>query len=492
MDLYELTAHEASERLQQGEISSLELTRALLDRTERMDGRIHAYLTITREQALEAAALADQELAAARKDGRPAPPLLGVPMSIKDVISTRGVRTTAGSQILDNFIPVYDATVIQKLRTAGAVLFGKTNPDEFAMGSSTENSGFGVTSNPWDVTRVPGGSSGGSAAAIAADEAIFALGTDTGGSTRQPASLCGIVGLRPSYGRVSRWGVIAFASSLDQVGPMTKDVRDAALVLQTIAGLDPHDSTTVERSVPDYLAALAAPDLKGVRIGVPREYFVRGMTPGTEAAVRTAIRQLESLGATIGEVSLPHTDYALPTYYILAPAEASANLARYDGVKYGPRADVPGDVWDVIRATRGRGFGDEVKRRIMLGTYALSAGYYDAYYLKAQKVRTLIKADFDRAFDQFDVLAAGCSPAPAFKIGERIGDPLQMYLSDILTLAQPLAGVPAISIPCGLDEGLPVGLQVMSRAFEEDKMFRVAYAYEQATDWHRRKPRMEG
>jgi aspartyl-tRNA(Asn)/glutamyl-tRNA(Gln) amidotransferase subunit A len=343
--------------------------------------------------------------------------------------------------------------------------------------------------------RVPGGSSGGSAAALAADEAIFALGTDTGGSVRQPASLTNTVGLRPSYGRVSRWGVIAFASSLDQVGPMTKDVRDAALVLNIIAGRDERDSTTVDALVPDYLKALGqvgqAQDLplRGIRVGVPREYFVEGMSRGVEAAIRAAIKHLESLGASVDEVSLPHTQYALPTYYILAPAEASSNLARYDGVKYGFRADAAGgDVWDVIRATRGNGFGAEVKRRIMLGTYALSAGYYDAYYLKAQKVRTLIKRDFDEAFDKFDVLVAGASPTTAFKIGEKTDDPLQMYLADVFTLAQPLAGIPAISIPCGFEDGLPIGLQVMAHAFDEEKMLRVAYAYEQTTEWHKRKP----
>jgi aspartyl-tRNA(Asn)/glutamyl-tRNA(Gln) amidotransferase subunit A len=505
MRLCELTAWEAGERLREGDISSVELTRAVLDRIEQTDEKLHAYLTLTREQALEAAQAADKELASARtnltglQDLSGLRPLLGVPMSVKDVISTRGVRTTAGSRILDNFVPVFDATVVQKLNAAGAILVGKTNPDEFAMGSSTENSGYGVTANPWDLSRVPGGSSGGSAAAIAADEAIFALGTDTGGSTRQPASLCGVVGVRPSYGRVSRWGVIAFASSLDQVGPMTKDVRDAALILRVIAGCDERDSTTVDVPVPDYAAGLAPEPalgvrqpqvlpLQGLRVGVPREYFVEGMSTGTEKAIREAIAHLESLGAAIGEVSLRHTEYALPTYYILAPAEASANLARYDGVKYGPRADVPGDVWEVIRATRGRGFGAEVKRRIMLGTYALSAGYYDAYYLKAQQVRTLIKQDFDKAFDQFDVLVAGTSPTGAFRIGEKTDDPLQMYLADVLTLSQPLAGVPAISIPCGFEEGLPVGLQIMARAFDEGKMFQVAYAYEQTTDWHRRIP----
>lgn len=501
MRLCELTGHEAARLLSEGEISSLELTRAVLDRIEQADAKLHAYLTVTAEQALAAARAADDELVSARKSSSPSSPrpLLGVPMSVKDVISTKGVRTTAGSRILENFLPVFDATVVEKLNRAGAILIGKTNPDEFAMGSSTENSGYGLTANPWDLSRVPGGSSGGSAAAIAADEAIFALGTDTGGSTRQPASLCGIVGLRPSYGRVSRWGVIAFASSLDQVGPMTKDVRDAAKILQIIAGCDERDSTTVDVPVPDYLAGLdplqsrrSTQDLplRGLRVGIPAEYFVQGMSAGTEKAIRAAITHLESLGVSIGEVSLPHTAYALPTYYVLAPAEASSNLARYDGVKYGLRADVPGDVWDVIRATRGRGFGAEVKRRIMLGTYALSAGYYDAYYLKAQKVRTLIKQDFDNAFDRFDVLVAGTSPTPAFKIGEKTDDPLQMYLADVLTLAQPLAGVPAISVPCGMDDGLPVGLQIMARAFEEEKIFRVAYAYEQTTEWHKRKPKI--
>ncbi len=498
MTLNELTAFEASELVRVGEISSVELTRAVLDRIDAVDDRLHAYLTVTREHALAAAYAADEKLAQSRKTGdHKGSPLQGVPMTIKDVISTQGVCTTAGSHILEDFIPVFDATVIEKLNAAGAILIGKTNPDEFAMGSSTENSGYGVTRNPWDLSRVPGGSSGGSAAAIAANEAIFALGTDTGGSVRQPASLCGMVGLRPSYGRVSRWGVIAFASSLDQVGPMTKDVRDAAFILQIIAGRDERDSTTVDMAVPDYLDALGhlgqVQDLplRGIRVGVPREYFIEGLSRGTESSIRAAIAHLESLGATIGEVSLPHTEYALPTYYILAPAEASANLARYDGVKYGPRADVPGDVWEVIRATRGSGFGAEVKRRIMLGTYALSAGYYDAYYLKAQKVRTLIKKDFDDAFNQFDVLVAGASPTTAFKIGEKTDDPLAMYLADVFTLAQPLAGIPAMCIPCGFEEGLPVGLQIMARAFDEEKMLRVAYAYEQTTEWHKRKPSLK-
>jgi aspartyl-tRNA(Asn)/glutamyl-tRNA(Gln) amidotransferase subunit A len=489
--LEQLTAYRASELLRRGEISAVELTHAVLERISAVDEKIHAYLHVTAERAMDAARAADAKLRAARAMGDDQDmPLLGVPMSVKDVISTQGVTTTAGSRILENFVPVYDATVIENLKAAGAHLIGKTNPDEFAMGSSTENSGYGVTRNPWDLERVPGGSSGGSAAALAADEAIFALGTDTGGSVRQPASLTSTVGLRPSYGRVSRWGVIAFASSLDQVGPMTKDVRDAALLLNILAGQDARDSTTVNAPVPNYLLELGTGDwkLNGVRVGVPREYFVQGMAQDVETTIHAAIAHLETLGAEIHEVSLPHTEYALPTYYILAPAEASANLARYDGVKYGMRADVPGDVWDVMRATRGRGFGAEVKRRIMLGTYALSAGYYDAYYLKAQKVRTLIRRDFDQAFDQVDVLVSAASPTTAFRIGEKVDDPLQMYLADVFTLAQPLAGIPAICLPGGFSNGLPIGLQIMARAFEEEKMLRVAYAYEQTTEWHKRKP----
>lgn len=495
-NLHELTAYRAMQMLRAGEISSVELTRAVLERITELEPRIHAYLNIQSERALEDAQRADQQLSAARRIGEMPPPLLGIPMSIKDVISTKDIVTTAGSRVLENFVPVYNATVIERLQLAGAHLIGKTNPDEFAMGSSTENSGYGVTRNPWALERVPGGSSGGSAAAMAAGEGIFALGTDTGGSVRQPASLTSTVGLRPSYGRVSRRGVIAFASSLDQVGPMTKDVRDAALILNIIAGHDTSDSTTLDTAVPNYLDPLdsvgtidKAP-LHGMRVGVPREYFVQGMAREVEMTIRAAIAHLESLGAEIHEVSLPHTGYALPTYYILAPAEASANLARYDGVKYGPRADVPGDVWAVMRATRGRGFGAEVKRRIMLGTYALSAGYYDAYYLKAQKVRTLIKRDFDVAFDQVDVLVSAASPTPPFRIGEKTEDPLQMYLADVFTLAQPLAGIPAICIPAGFANGLPVGLQIMARALQEEKMLRVAYAYEQTTEWHTRKPNL--
>jgi aspartyl-tRNA(Asn)/glutamyl-tRNA(Gln) amidotransferase subunit A len=498
VELCRLTLHQARALLETGEISSAALTRAVLDRIDAVDARVQAYLTVVADRALEQARAADARWTEHRRKGGATPPLLGIPMALKDEICTRGVRTTAGSKILGNFVPPYDATVMEKLNAAGGILIGKTNQDEFAMGSSTENSRYFTTRNPWDLERVPGGSSGGSAAAVAADEALFALGTDTGGSVRQPAGLTNTVGLRPTYGRVSRYGVIAFASSLDQVGPITKDVRDAAIVLSVIAGHDPREATSVNRPAPDYASVLdvgahvVAP-LQGVRVGVPREYFIQGMQPGVEHAVREAIRVLESLGATTQEVTLPHTDYALPAYYLIAPAEASANLARYDGVKYGYRwgfdsAQPANEMWEVMRATRGDGFGAEVKRRIMLGTYALSAGYYDAYYLKAQKVRTLIKQDFDRAFDNVDVLVGPTSPSVAFKIGEKVDDPLQMYLADVFTLAQALAGIPAISIPCGFAENLPVGLQIMGRAFDEERVLRVAYAYERATEWHKRKP----
>jgi aspartyl-tRNA(Asn)/glutamyl-tRNA(Gln) amidotransferase subunit A len=492
VELYRLTIHQARTLLEQGKISATELVRAVLERIDAVEPRVRAYLTIVAERALEQARVSDAQWIEHRKNGTRAPALLGIPMAIKDEICTRGVRTTAGSKILHNFVPPYDATVMEKLNTAGAILIGKTNQDEFAMGSSTENSRFYVTHNPWDLERVPGGSSGGSAAALAADETVFALGTDTGGSVRQPAAFTNTVGLRPTYGRVSRYGVIAFASSLDQVGPMTKDVRDAAIVLGVIAGHDPREATSVNLSVPDYESVIVAPPqtapLQGVRIGVPREYFTEGLQRGVEEVVRNAIRVLESLGAVIQEVTLPHTEYALPTYYLIAPAEASANLARYDGVKYGYRLEESNEMWEVMRATRGEGFGAEVKRRIMLGTYALSAGYYDAYYLKAQKVRTLIKQDFDRAFQDVDVIVGPTSPCVAFKIGERVDDPLQMYLADVFTLSQALAGIPAISIPCGFADGLPVGLQIIGRAFDEASILRIAYAYEQATEWRLRKP----
>lgn len=480
-ELHQLTVHKAHDLLRAGQTTSVELTEALLDRIAAVDNAVKAYLTLTPELALEQARAAD-----ARRQAGEDNPLLGMPVAVKDLLITEGVPTTAGSRILEGFLPPYDGTVIQKLNAAGAVLLGKTNLDEFAMGSSTENSAFCATRNPWDLERVPGGSSGGSAAAIAADEAIFALGTDTGGSIRQPASLCGVVGLKPTYGRVSRYGVIAFASSLDQIGPITKTVRDAALVLNGIAGYDPCDSTSVNRPVPDYTVGLNG-ETRGMRLAVPREYFVEGMEAGVESAVRTALDTLIELGAEVQEVSLPHTEYALPTYYLIAPAEASANLARYDGVKYGLSVSAD-EMWEGFRQTRGQGFGPEVKRRIMLGTYALSAGYYEAYYKKAQQVRTLIRQDFDEVFQSCDVVVAPTSPTTAFRLGEKLDDPLQMYLSDIFTLSVNLAGLPGISVPCGFSNGLPVGVQFIGRPFEEATLLRVAHAYEQATEWHRRRP----
>jgi aspartyl-tRNA(Asn)/glutamyl-tRNA(Gln) amidotransferase subunit A len=488
LKLYELTIHEAQELLRKGEISAVELTQAVIKRIVEIDNEVKAYLTVTPESALEQAREADHRIAAWRKNpSNPLAPLIGIPLAIKDVICVAGVPTTCGSKILENFIPPYDATVIEHLRQSGAIILGKTNMDEFAMGSSTENSGFFPTRNPWDLSCVPGGSSGGSAAALAADECLGALGSDTGGSVRQPAALCGVAGLKPTYGRVSRYGLVAFASSLDQIGPFGKDVTDCAIILQAIAHYDPCDSTSVDVATPNYAQALV-PDIGGMRVGVPKEYFVEGMQPGVEAAVRSAIRKIADLGAEVDEVSLPHTEYSLPAYYLIAPAEASANLARYDGVKYGYSHPKVADVWDAYRQTRQNGFGPEVKRRIMLGTYALSAGYYDAYYLKAQKVRTLIKRDFDEAFKRFDVLVAPTSPTVAFEIDEKVDDPLQMYLSDIFTLSLNLAGICGISIPCGFADGLPVGLQIMGDAFAEEAILRVAYAYEQATEWHKRKP----
>ncbi|MEA3339611.1 MAG: Asp-tRNA(Asn)/Glu-tRNA(Gln) amidotransferase subunit GatA [Chloroflexota bacterium] len=481
MELYQLTIHEARDRLTAGECSALELTEAVLARISAVDNDIQAYLTLTPESALDQARAADARRAAGEDS-----PLLGIPLAIKDVLCTEGVPTTAGSRILENFVPPYDAAAIARLKGAGAILLGKTNTDEFAMGSSTENSAFFTTHNPWDLTRVPGGSSGGSAAAVAAGECLGALGSDTGGSVRQPAGLCGIVGLKPTYGRVSRYGLIAFASSLDQIGVLAQDVTDAGLLLEAIAGHDPRDSTSLDAPVPDYTAALTG-DVKGVRVGVPQEYFIAGMQPQVEEAVRAAVDQLSDLGAEVHQVSLPHTDYALAVYYLIAPAEASANLARYDGVRYGLR--VAGrNLLETYKATRGQGFGSEVKRRIMLGTYALSAGYYDAYYLKAQKARTLIKADFDSAFEQVDVIVAPTSPTTAFPIGEKSDDPLQMYLADVFTLSMNLAGICGLSVPCGFDgDGLPIGMQVMGPPLGEERVLRVAHAYEQATEWHTRR-----
>jgi len=480
--LHQLTIHEARERLAAGEVTAVALTEAVLDRIGATDGEVKAYLALTPEQALKQARAADE-----RRGAGEGGPLLGVPLAIKDVLCTEGIPTTAGSRILEGFVPPYDATVVRRLREAGAVITGKTNTDEFAMGSSTENSAYFTTRNPWDLERVPGGSSGGSAAAVAAGSCLAALGSDTGGSVRQPAGLCGVVGLKPSYGRVSRYGLIAFASSLDQVGVLAKDVRDAAIMLGVIAGHDPCDGTSMDLPVPDYEVALTG-DVDGVRVGVPREYFIEGIQPEVEAAVRGAVDRLAELGAEVEEVSLPHTDYALPVYYLIAPAEASANLARYDGVRYGLREGRE-SLEAMYRDTRGQGFGPEVKRRIMLGTYALSAGYYDAYYLKAQKVRTLIKDDFDAAFEKVDVIVGPTSPTTAFRIGEKADDPLQMYLADVFTLSMNLAGICGMSVPCGFDDqGLPIGLQVMGPAFAEGEVLRVAHAYEQESDWHERHP----
>ncbi len=491
MELYQLTAQMASELLARGEISSVELTQALLERTERLDGAIRAYLALLSEQALAGAERADAVRREAGKvQGGGVSPLLGIPVAIKDVICVSGAPTTCGSRILENYDSPYEATVIEKLRAAGAVLTGKTNTDEFAMGSSTENSGYFTTHNPWDLDRVPGGSSGGSAAAVAAGMVPLALGSDTGGSVRQPASLCGVVGIKPSYGRVSRYGLIAYASSLDQIGTLARDVTDAALLLSVIAGHDPRDSTSMPVEVPDYRQALV-PDIKGRTVGVPQEYFSDGVQPEVASAVRAAIDQLVDLGAEVREISLPHTEYALPTYYIVAPAECSANLSRFDGIRFGLSAPDAPDIWESYRLTRERGFGPEVKRRIMLGAFALSAGYYDAFYLKAQKVRTLIKQDFDRAFQEVDVIVGPTSPTTAFRIGEKADNPLQMYMSDVFTLSCNLAGICGLSLPCGFADGLPIGLQIQGPAFKEESVIRVAYAYEQATAWHRQHPKVD-
>ena len=483
MQLNQLTIHEAHKMLKEKQISSVELTQAVLQRVEQTDSRVKAFVTVTGEAALTRAKQADERIAAGKIT-----PLTGIPALIKDNMCTKGVLTTCSSKMLHNFIPPYDATVITKLNEHCTVMVGKANMDEFAMGSSTENSALFTTHNPWDLDRVPGGSSGGSAAAVAADECIFALGSDTGGSIRQPAGFCSITGLKPTYGRVSRYGLVAFASSLDQIGPLTKDVTDSALVMNVISGHDACDSTSINDRVPDYTQALI-PDLKGFKLGVPKEYLVGGTQPEVDRAIRAAVAKMEELGAKVEwDVSLPSTPYALAVYYIIAPSEASANLARYDGVKYGYSFDGPGTMWDVMEKTRQFGFGPEVKRRIMLGTYALSAGYYDAYYLKAQRVRTLIRREFDAAFEKYDALITPTSPTVPFKIGEKTGDPLQMYLSDVCTLPINIAGVPAISIPAGFAGNLPIGLQVIGKPFSEETLFRVAYAYEQAAGWNKRKP----
>ena len=481
-DLCSLTIGELSSRLSRREVSPVEAAEAFLARIAVLDPELHTYITVDEEGALIQAREAEARLVRGETG-----PLVGVPLGLKDVLATKGLRTTCGSRILENFVPPYDATVCSRLRQAGAVFLGKVNMDEFAMGSSTENSAFGVTLNPWRRDCIPGGSSGGSAAAVAADLCSASLGSDTGGSIRQPASHCGVVGLKPTYGRVSRYGLVAYASSLDQIGPVTKDVRDTALLLQCIAGHDPQDSTAVPEPVPDYLVSLGK-EIKGLKIGVPREYFGEGLDPEVKNAVQAALKTLEGLGADVVSVSLPHTEYAVATYYIIAMAEASSNLARYDGVKYGFRAP-GGNLLEMYAKTRTLGFGAEVCRRIMLGTYTLSAGYYDAYYRKASQVRTLLRRDFDQALETCAVLATPVAPTPAFRLGEKVDDPLTMYLSDIFTISTNLAGIPGLSLPCGFStDGLPIGLQLLGPPFGEPQMLQVAYAFEQATDFHHRKP----
>ncbi len=484
--LNQLTISELAARLAKREVSAREAMQSCLDRIAQVDGKLHAFISCNADDALAQAEAADQLLA---QDGRGASrPLLGVPVAIKDVIAVKNQPLNCGSKILGRFVSPYDATVIEKLRAAGAIVFGRLNMDEFAMGSSTENSAFGVTHNPWDPTRIPGGSSGGSAAAVAADETIAALGSDTGGSIRQPAALCGCVGLKPTYGRVSRYGLVAFASSLDQIGTFTKNIRDAATMLSVISGPDARDSTSVPQPVPDYTATLTG-DIKGLKLGLPREYMVGGLDAEVKAAVDAAVKQFEKLGAEIVEISLPHTDYAVATYYIIATAEASANLARFDGIRYGARVD-GADPIELYSRTRGAGFGAEVKRRIILGTYVLSSGYYDAYYLRAQKVRTLIRNDFLKAFEKVDAMVTPTSPTAAFKIGEKSDDPLQMYLSDIFTISCNLAGICGVSLPCGFTKNpkLPIGLQLLGKPLGEEIILRLGHAYEQSTAWHKEKP----
>ena len=487
-DLTTLPLTQSSNLLHSGELSSRELTQTCLARIKALDPILHTFLHLDPEGALAQADAADQILTAARKNGNAAHPLTGIPLAVKDVLSVAGMPCTSGSKILEGFVPPFDATAVARLRAAGVVIVGKTNTDEFAMGSSTENSAYGVTRNPWDTTRVPGGSSGGSAAAVAARLVPAALGSDTGGSVRQPASFCGVTGIKPTYGRVSRYGLVAYGSSLDCVGAFGRSAADVAMVFRTIAGHDPLDATSMEMPVPGITLEETAPLPAGLRIGVPAEYFIEGIQPEVEKAVRAAIARFQSLGAKVREISLSHTQYALPVYYLIAPAEASANLARFDGVRYGPREEGAA-IWDVFFNTRGARFGAEVKRRIMLGTYALSAGYYDAFYGQAQKVRTLIKQDFETAFQEVDVIAAPVAPTTAFKIGVHSNDPLAMYLEDVFTLPANLAGVPGLSFPVGFDgEGLPVGMQLMGPHYREEILFQAAHAYQEVTDWHLRKP----
>ena len=485
MELYALTIHELQDKLRAGEITAAQLAESVFKRIDAVEKDVRAYITPMRETALAEAKRADEAIQKGEIKA-----LTGIPIAIKDVCCTKGVRTTCGSKILQNFVPPYDATVVEKLRAAGAVFTGKTNMDEFAMGSSTENSYFGATRNPWDLARIPGGSSGGSAAAVAAEECIASIGSDTGGSIRQPAALCGVVGLKPTYGRVSRYGLVAFASSLDQIGPFTRDVEDAAIMMNVIAGYDPKESTSVPEEVPDYRSFLGK-GIEGWKIGIPKEYFIEGIDPEVEAAVRQAIKVVEGAGATCVPVSLPHTQYCLAVYYIVAPAEASSNLARYDGVKYGYRSEGNRDLLEMYKKSRSEGFGAEVKRRIMIGTYALSSGYYDAYYKKASQVRGLIKRDFDEAFGKCDVLLTPTTPTPAFKIGEKTDDPMQMYLSDIFTISTNLAGIPGISVPCGFTaSGLPMGVQFLAGHFQEGRLFQCASAYEGLAKIEKRRPEL--
>jgi len=482
MEIFDLTIHEMHQKLKAKEFSSVEATSAMLARIESVEERVNAYITVTPEQALVEAEAADRRIAAGE-----IAPLTGIPIGLKDIFITKGIRTTCGSKILESFVPPYDGTAVARLKEQGAVIVGKLNQDEFAMGSSNESSYFGPVKNPWDLACTPGGSSGGSAAAIAAREATATLGTDTGGSIRQPASHCGCVGLKPTYGRVSRYGVIAYASSLDQVGPLTRDVTDAAIMLGAVAGYDPLDSTSVNTPVPDYVAGLGA-GVKGLKIGLPKQYFIEGLDPDVKRAMDEAIALYKSLGAEIREVSLPHTEYAVATYYLVATAEASSNLARYDGVRFGHRSETAKGLAQMYARSRAEGFGSEVKRRIMLGTYALSSGYYDAYYLKAQKVRTLIQQDFLNAFQEVDVLLTPIAPTPPFKIGEKLADPLQMYLSDIFTIPVNLAGTCALSVPAGFSAaGLPIGLQLIGKPFDEQAILTAAYSFERETQWHQQK-----
>ena len=486
LKLLEITALQLKEKLLSREIQATFLTKKLFEWIKEIEPNIQSYISLNEDEALRKAKEIDKKIENGEKLGS----LAGIPVAVKDNICTKDLLTTCASKILRNFIPPYDAFVVKRLKEEDAIIIGKTNLDEFAMGSSTENSGYKITHNPWDFERVPGGSSGGSAAAVAADIAYAALGSDTGGSVRQPAALCGVVGLKPTYGRVSRYGLVAFGSSLDQIGTLTKDVRDAALLLQVISGKDPYDSTSVQVNVPDYLNGIDT-DIKGLRIGIPKEYFMTGLNPEVGGAVKNALKIYERLGAKTIEISLPHTEYAVAVYYIVANAEASSNLARYDGVRYGYRTENASGVIDMYSRTRSKGFGNEVKRRIMLGNYALSSGYYDAYYLKASKVRNLIKNDFDASFEKVDCIICPTSPVPAFKIGERANNPLEMYLSDVYTIPANLAGIPGISIPCGFSkQGLPIGMQILAKHFEEKKMLQIAYAFERETDFYKKKPKL--